>query len=192
MATDVATKPAKTVETDPKKIHEVWESMVPGTCWVWTRDPRRPGEYTKTRVGGRGGGSKRLRITTDERRYHEEQVIDEMNDSNPFRNGALRLVSIDDGGEVVDDIHTNYHLTDTQLIEYFEVKDEDVFKGAMDDIGSELILRRIFSLAEKNGSVSQHAVLRDLLEERYKMGGTQRTVREMIAAGEAIGGEVLS
>src|SRR4051812_16780617 len=129
-------------EKDAREIHEVWEITTPGTVWVWTRDVRNPGQYNKTRVGGRSGGSKRLRITTDERRYNEEQVIDEMLDHNPFRNGTLRLLSIDEDVQV-DDIVANYHLSDDELKQYFDVKDEDLFTEAMKEIESELVLRRL-------------------------------------------------
>lgn len=190
MATAATTTP-ETDDQDPREIHELWEIVIPGTVWVWTRDVRNPGQYNKTRVGGRAGGSKKLRITTDERRYNEEQVIDEMLDHNPFRNGSLRLVSIDEGAKV-DDILTNYHLSDDDLKAYFEVKDEDLFVEAMKEIESEIILRRLFVMSEKEGSVAQHAALRDIVEDRYKVGGTQKTVREMIAAGEINGGTVLS
>lgn len=182
---------AVVTEKDPREIHEVWEIMVPGTIWVWTRDVRIPGQYKKTRVGGKSGGSKKLRISTDERRYNEEQVIEEMIDHNPFRNGFMRLVSVDEDAKP-DDILTNYHLTDKDLIAYFEVKDADVFGEAMKDIESELILRRLYALSVENGSVAQNEILRDLVEARYKQGGTQKTVREMIAAGEMDGGERLS
>lgn len=182
---------ATVTEKDPREIHELWEVMVPGTIWVWVRDVRIPGQYKKTRVGGKAGGSRKLRITTDERRYNEEQVIEEMLDHNPFRNGFLRLVSVDEDARP-DDILANYHLTDKDLLAYFEVKDADVFKEGVQDIESELILRRLFSLAREHGSVAQFDVLQDLVEERYKVGGTQKTVREMIAAGEVDGGERLS
>ena len=49
---------------------------------------------------------------------------------------------------------------------------------------SELILRRLAEMSEKMGTLVQVEALRDLVHERYPIGGTQRTVREMLEAEE--------
>lgn len=170
---------------------ETWQTTTTSTVWVWTRNARIPGTFQKTRVGGKSGGSRTLRITTDERRYNEEQVIDEMADHNPFRNGQLRLVSVD-GGLKPDDIIENFHKTDEELLDYFGIDDEALFKEGVSEIHSQLILRRLLVLCERKGSVVQQNVLRDLVEDRYKVGGSQKTFREMEAAGEMSGGVSLS
>lgn len=170
-------------------VMEVWEISTDGTVWVWKRDVRNPGNMEKVRVGGRAGGSRRLRITRDERRYNEEQVIEEMAEHNPFRNGALRLVSTE---EVAEDVDPRYHLTTDDLLELLQVRDEDLFRAAVEEIASELVMRRLYMVAEKNATAGQMDIIRGLIESRYKVGGTQKTVRELYAAGELAGGTVIS
>jgi hypothetical protein len=58
---------------------------------------------------------------------------------------------------------------------------------AVSDITSELVLRRIYSLSEGAGTQAQNEALKNLIDTRYPIGGTQKTVREMIEAGERIG-----
>lgn len=167
---------------------ETWETITEGTIWVWLMDSRE-NRYRKQRVGGRAGGSKRLHISTDDRRYNEEQVIDEMVDHNPFRNGAMRLVSTE---VVPDDVDTRYHLTIEQLAAMLEIKDEALFQSEVTDIDSELIIRRLKDQAEKSGTISQLAFLNELIDQRYRLGGTQRTVKEMLDRGGQVAGTLLS
>ena len=166
---------------------ETWEITTEGTVWVDKMDIRE-GKYVKTRVGGRQGGSKRLHITTDDRRFNQEQIVEEMRGYDPFTNGALVLVS----AEKADDIDSTYHLTAEDLSRLLEIKDTALFESEVTDIKSELILRRLKELAETQATVAQLAFISDLISERYRVGGTQRTVREMMAAGEMSGGEILS
>lgn len=167
---------------DDREIGEVWEIQTEGTVWVWTRDVRTPGHMQKTRVGGRSGGSRRLRITRDERRYNEEQVIDEMAGHNPFRNGALRFVSADDK-KTADDVDVTYHMTNEDLLGLLEIKDETLLRSEVEGIGSELVLRRLYMVAEKNATVAQLEIIRTTVEERYAVGGTQQSIREQDRPG---------
>lgn len=162
-----------------EKVVEVWEIMIGGTVWVWTYD-RRDDKYTKQRVGGRQG-SKKLHISRDDRRFNQEQVVEENKHLDPFTNGTLRLVSADKA----DDIDATYHLTDEDLVTMLEVKDLETFTEAVHDIKSELLLRRLKEVADTHATVAQLEVIKGLIEDRYKVGGTQRTVREMLAGGEA-------
>lgn len=168
-------------------VIESWEITTEGTVWVWKMDPRE-GKYVEQRVGGRQGGSRRLHISRDDRRFNQEQVVEEMKEHDPFRNGALVLVS----AEQADDIDTTYHLTSEDLGRLLEIKDQDLFETEVGDIKSELILRRLKEVAETKATVAQLEFIRTVIETRYKVGGTQRTVREMMQAGEMSGGEVLS
>lgn len=169
------------------KIVETWEITHEGTVWVDKMDARE-GRYVKHRVGGRQGGSRRLHITRDERRFNQEQVVEEMKGKDPFTNGSLVLVS----AERAEDIDATYHLTNDDLARLLEIKDTALFESEVNDIKSELILRRLKELGETQATVAQLQFITDLIKERYKVGGTQRTVREMLAAGEMAGGEVLS
>ena len=172
---------------DASKIMETWEITTDGTVWVDKLDVRE-GKYAKHRVGGRQGGSRRLHITTDDRRFNQEQVVEEMKDYDPFTNGSLVLVSADPA----EDIDTTYHLSAEDLGRLLGIKETALFEAEIGDIKSELILRRLKELAETKATVAQLAFISDLIAARYKVGGTQRTVREMITAGELAGGEPLS
>lgn len=174
---------------DTSKNIETWEVAGEGTCWVWIKDPRE-GKYVKQRVGGRAGGSRKLHISTDDRRFNEEQVIEEMEQHNVFKNGTLRFISASDVRE--DDIFTVNQLTVEDMTALLEIKDEDLFREEVGALKSELVMRRLKALAEKQGTVLQNDVINELVEERWKVGGTQKTVRELIEAGERIGGTVLS
>lgn len=168
-------------------VIETWEITTAGTVWVWTYDKRND-TYVKTRCGGRQGGSKRLHISSDDRRYNQEQVVDEMKSQDPFTNGLLKLVS----KERAEDIDATYHLGPENLRDILKVTDEELFRTEVSDIKSELILRRLRDEAETYGTVSQLRFITDLIEERYKVGGTQRTVQEMLNAGEVLAGTRLS
>ncbi len=164
------------------RIIETWESAIAGTTWVWTYN-RRDDRYIKTRVGGREG-SNRIRISRDDRKYNQEMVPVENRLLDPFTNGTLILV---DTANRDDQLDTRYHYTKAQLEEMFELREPELFKEAIEGIESELIIRRLYSMAEKIGTNEQTQILRDICDERWPIGGTQRTVREMIEAGERIG-----
>lgn len=170
-----------------ESLIETWEIQTEGTVWVWTYD-RRNDRYTKQRVGGRQGGSRILRISSDDRRYNQEQIVDELKETDPFINGALRLTS----KERAEDVDATYHLGPDELRAMLEVKDMDLFQVEVGDIKSELILRRLRDVAELHGTVQQLTYVSELIEGRYKVGGTQKTVREMLDAGEELSGTRLS
>lgn len=166
---------------------EVWEITTGGTVWVWIYD-RRKDEYKQTRVGGSGGGgSKKLTISVDDRMYNQEQVIEEHMNLDPFTNGMLRRLS---GPELDEDtaVDTSNHLSSDDLIELLKVRDEEIFGEAVGEITSELVLRRLAEVADKEGTGWQSELVKELIRERWPIGGTQKTVREMIAAGELQGG----
>ena len=171
------------IVVDPRLRVETWEITTEGTVWVWLMDPREQ-RYRKQQVGGRAGGSKRLRISTDDRRYNEEQIVEEMVDHNPFRNGALRIVSTE---VIPEDVDTRYHFTTEQLVQLLEVRDEQLFRSEVEDITSELVIRRLKDQAEKTGTVGQLAFLTEIIDTRYRLGGTQRTVEEMLAQSDRSG-----
>ncbi len=164
------------------RIVETWEVMIEGTVWVHVYD-RRDDRYVKQRVGGREG-SRRIHITRDDRKYNQERLPDENKGLDPFTNGALRLVDSATRDESLD---TRYHMTPADIAELLEIKDEDLFREAVEAIESELIVRRLRALAETDGTVAQNSVLREVCEARWPIGGTQKSVREMIEAGERIG-----
>lgn len=171
---------ARVAEASEDKTIETWEATTDVTVWVWVYD-KREDKYKKQRVGGRSG-SKKLHIRHDDRIFNQEQVVDENRHLDPFTNGLLRLV---DGRQEGDEIDTSYHLTADDLKSMLEIRDEDVFRSEVEGITSELIIRRLKDLSEKYGQVWQRDFLVDLVEERYKVGGTQKSVREMMAEDDA-------
>jgi hypothetical protein len=173
-------------QKDPRDLIETWELNGDGTVYVYTYNPRDR-VYGKTKVSSTSG-SRRLRISVEDRRYNEEQIIEEMQQHNPFRNGLLRLVS----AEKADDIDATYHLTSDDLRELLAVRDEDDFRDGVEGIHSELMVRRLKQVAEDEGTMRQNEIVREIIEARYKVGGTQKTVQEMIDEGEKLGGERLS
>jgi hypothetical protein len=173
---------ARPVPQDEDRIMETWEIAVPGTVYVWVYD-KRDDSYRKQHVGGKSG-SARLHITRGDRKYNQEQIPVENRALDPFTNGALRLIESAERDEALD---IRYHYTNEQLVEMFEIRDPELFKSEIAEIESELILRRLYAMAEDNGTVTQVEALREVLQDRYPIGGTQKTVREMIEAGERIG-----
>ncbi len=161
---------------------ETWEIAFPGTVWVHVYD-RREDTYKKQQVGQRSG-TKTLHITRDDRKYNQERILDENRHLDPFTNGSLRLLGSASRDESLD---VRNHYADADLIGMFEVRDPDLFREALDGLTSEVVLRRLSNIADDNATVTQAEILRELLAERYPVGGTQRTVREMLEAGERIG-----
>lgn len=174
-------------EVDVKRTQEMWECTTEGSVWLWVTDAR-DGGYRKQKFGGPTGGTKRVRITIDDRRYNQELVIDQEPEADPFRNGLLRLVS----KAVVPDIDSEAHLTDEELAGLLEMRDLEVFQEAATSIKRELPLRRLKAMAETRGTQEQNGYLDELLRERYPIGGTQPTVQEMIDEEEKSSGTRLS
>lgn len=167
---------------DEGQIIETWEATTRATTWVQTWDRRSDG-YKATRVGGRSG-SRRLTISRDDRRYNQDSIPMENKGLDPFTNGTLRLVDTKNRAE---DIDSTYHKSDEELREYFELRDPDAFTDAVGGIESKLVLHRMLALAEVEATVAQLAVVRELINTRWPIGGSQRTYREMEEAGERLG-----
>jgi hypothetical protein len=168
---------------DPQDaIIETWEIAFPGTVWVWVYD-RREDVYKKQAIGARYG-SRSIHLTRDDRKYNQELVPEENKHLDVFTNGCLRLLGSANRDESLD---VRNHYSRDDLIAMFEVRDPDLFAEAMEALTSEVVLRRLVGLADDHGTVTQGNVLRDIIAQRYPVGGTQLTVREMIEAGEKIG-----
>ncbi len=164
------------------QVIETWEICTEGSIWVWTYD-KRDDRYRKQRVGGRAG-SRRLHISRDDRKFNQEQLPSENAGLDVFTNGSLRLLDSATRDEHLD---ARYHLSDAELSEMFEIRDIEVFMEGVRGIESEVVIRRLQGLGETIGTAAQNEALNDYIRERYPIGGTQRTVREMIEAGEKLG-----
>jgi hypothetical protein len=161
--------------TNDDPVIETWETLTDGTVWVWVKDART-GTMIKRRLGGKSGGTRSVNITADERRYNQEQVVEENKAEDPFTNGALKLKST----AHASDVDTTYHLTNDDLRELLAIRDQATFEGEVEQITSELILRRLKDIAESDATIAQYTYVRDLVDKRYRSGGTQATVREML------------
>lgn len=176
------------VEFDPTTNFETWEITTGGTVHVWVKDPREANGYRKTTVGGRQGGSRRVTLSTADRRFNQDQIAYGNEGLDVFRNGILRKVD----SVVVDDVDLTNQYTADQLVAFFNERSEAKFKKKVEAITSELVLRRLVDVAEKEATVAQLEFLKELITERYPIGGTQRTVREMMKADEIDGSSRLS
>lgn len=156
------------------EIVEVWEAMTSGTVYVAVFD-KRDDRYVMTSVSGRSG-AKKLRIPRDDRIYNQERIPEENVHLDPFQNGQLRRV---DDGPVDDSLTAASQLTDADLAELLALKDKDLFGAEIERIKSELILRRLQSVAETDGAKWQLDAIQTAVRERYPVGGTQRTAREI-------------
>lgn len=168
--------------TADDKTIETWETAIAGTVFVWVYD-RREDRYHQQSIGGRSG-SRRLHITRDDRKYNQEALPIENQHLDPFTNGALRLIGAGSRDETLD---TRYHYTDEDLAQMFEIRDPELFMEAVTNVRSELVLRRIQAMCETKGTSAQSEAMREFMSTTYPIGGTQKTVREMIEAGERMG-----
>lgn len=169
---------AEDTKRDPKKEVEVWECQTKATVWVYQSDPRDPSGYRQIRIGG-PNGTKRARISRDDREFTQEQVLDENAHLDPFRNGQLKRV---------DGASNEGILTDEDLEELLTLG-EEAFAETVEEMDSELSVRRLRDLVEAKGTVPQYHVINDLIERKYKVGYPQKTVREMELAQADAGGE---
>lgn len=160
---------------------EIWESTIDSSCWVLVRDRTAENKWKHQRVAGKGKPGHRIQLTRAEREFNSEMVPEENANLDPFKNGHLVCTS----GRPADE-RGRYELTDEDLMSILRVSDDEVFAEAIADIGIELPLRRLLALAEQHSTISRYAKIRDLIDGRYRPGGTQRAVAEMMAAGELL------
>lgn len=151
---------------------EIWESVTGGTVWVHVKDPRNPGGWKEAKVGGKG--SQRLTITVDEREFNQDLIPFENEQFDPFKNGLLIRISPKDAERGENE------KTDEELIEILRLPDDDKYQTTVHSIESEVVLRRMLELAEKNASMMRHEVIRNVVDDRYSVGKMSRVVKEAI------------
>lgn len=163
--------------TEPEDIdltaQEIWETTTGGTTFVHVKDPRSPRAWNKKKVGGRG--SKRITLTVEERMFNQEQVAYENEHLDPFSNGLLVRVmpkSIE---------RSQYEISDEELVALLKGGEDEDFEAMVVATPSEVVLRRMLFLAERNATMYRHEVLRTAIETRFAIGKTQQVVREMMA-----------
>lgn len=174
---------ARPIPNAEDQVIETWEIAFEGSVSVWVYD-RREDTYKK-QVASAKSGSRRLHITRDDRKYNQELIPDENRYLDVFTNGHMRLLG--SSADRDENLDVRNHYSDAELLEMFEVRDPGLFQDLLDEQTSEVILRRLQSLADANATVAQNEILREVIEKRFPIGGTQKTVREMIEAGDRLG-----
>lgn len=167
--------------TDTVDETEVWEIQIPGTIYAKVRNPEIAGTWKVVKANGTNG-PRRLSLTTSERKYNRELIPDENQHLDPFSNGSLRCVV----GEPMN--NDKPWLTDADLEAIVRLESDDLYQEEVSSITLELTLRRLLDLCQRIGTVGRYEFVRDLVQERYAVGGTQRAVQEMIDAGEKLQG----
>jgi len=167
--------PAGAAPDAPGSEVEIWEATTLQTTWLNVFDHINGG-WKQVRVGGGAGASKRIQLSVIERRFNSDMVPEESMGLDPFSNGALICVQ----GEA----RTANQIDDAAIIALLTGPDEK-FIASIDGIKSELLLRRILTISAKHATNERYTYLRDLIDQRYKVGGTQRAMRELYALGEA-------
>lgn len=161
-----------------RQVMEVWEIQIPGGCHIQRFDQRRQ-EYVLVKLHG-SNGPKRITLSKDDRIYNQEMIRPDYKKHDPFENGTLARV---EAGNLVG-------ITDGDLAEMLSVRGAE-FRSLLASIENELTARRLYDLAQRDGTMEQVEALRDLIEERWRVGGTQPTVAELYAEATE-GGERLS
>lgn len=150
---------------------EIWETTTGGTTWVHVKDPRHPNTWIKKRVGGKG--TKRITLTVEEREFNQELVTYESAHHDPFTNGLL--VRISPAGVV----RGENEVTDAELIAMLEDRDDARFDNLANRVDSEIVLRRLYALAEHHATVARHRSLGEVIERRFSIGKTSQVVKEI-------------
>lgn len=146
---------------------EIWELTVPGRIHIEVTNHRgRPQDLSVKGVGSR------LRLTTTDREIAQERIRERSND--PFTNGWLRR--IDSGARSDERAHDE--LSDADLTEIFTLTGGE-FEDIVREL-SEVNIRRMNAMAQAvDATASQTLFLKQIIEERYPIGGDTPTYREM-------------
>lgn len=148
-----------------KPGEEIWELNVPGRVHVEVTN--HLGHPTNRTVAGKGS---RLRISTMDRELAEEQIRNA--EHNPFRNGMLMPV----GGSADRDAA---QLSDEDLASLFTDAKDKEFDEILSGL-SEVNVRRMAAMAQPvDASLSQSAMIKEQIENRWPIGGTTPTWEEM-------------
>lgn len=151
---------------------ETWQSTTGGTTYVSVKDPRNPRGWVRRKVGGRG--SKRITLTVEERLFNQELVTYENEHLDPFRNGLLIRI------QPVNAERSQFEVTDEELVALLTSGEDEEFGTLIANTHSEVIVRRLLFLAERNATKFRYDALQDLVGQRYPAGKTSRVYREYI------------
>lgn len=156
-------------------IIEIWEATTDSVVFLNVKDPVKKG-WKQVKVTLQG--PKRLQITLEERRFNQSQIPEENLHLDPFSNGQLICVQGEAKGINM--------LTDDDLITILTLEEDAEFETAVSDLDSEVLVRRLLGLAQTRATNTRFEFIRDLVDVRYRVGGTQTTVQQMIDDGEKV------
>lgn len=170
MTETMAETPARTEDLDSV---EIWESTTAATIWIWTLDRiAGNGSWKPTKVGGPNGNT-RIQLTVRERRANQERIPQaNAADHDPFINGML--VCRQGGAQSPNGY------TDDQLIALLSVpgdRDADFERVATALLEREVVIRRLLALADRHAPAYRKEFLEELVDDRYRVGWTQRSQR---------------
>lgn len=150
---------------------EIWEATTESTIWLHTLDTLAGnGAWTQRSVGG-PNGNRRIHLTVRERRFNQDRIPSSNAHLDPFINGMLIARQ---GSQ-----QSPNGYTDEQLITLLKMpSDADAaFEQVVQSITSEVLIRRLFGLAERNAPAYRRDWLEDVVDDRYRIGYTQRSLR---------------
>lgn len=158
---------------------EVWELVIPGQVFVEVKDPRHRGSYTQRRVGG--NASRRVQLSVEERLFNQGLVAYGHEDQDVFTNGMMIriLPKTEERGE--------YELTDAELVTWLTEDDDDQYDALIREVDSEIILRRMLTLAEKKATKWRYDLLENLIRDRYLVSKSSKVAIEEEVARERAG-----
>lgn len=164
--TDFDTPGGRQIVTRPHEEH--WECQVRGRVFVEITNHRGAPQV----VSAKGVGQI-IRITAEDRERNQERIVDPQGD--PFINGMLRRVD-KNAGE--DEATTSPNaLSEADLESVFQMEQDD-FEDYVKSL-NEVAIRRLKEKAPIHASMMQGAFLDELIEERFKIGGTTPSYEEM-------------
>lgn len=153
---------------------EVWVATTQATVWLWVEDTLsgRTGAWKHQPVGG-PDGNPRIQMTVRERRYNQDMIPERNAHLDPFLNGQLICRQ---GRE-----QSPNGITDEQLIALLQVDDDEKFSAAIRSPKlNEIMLRRLEGLAQRHARAYRHDEIVELVDEKYRIGKTQRSQRDDI------------
>lgn len=155
---------------------EIWEATTESSVWIWVLDTiAGNGSWKIQKVGGRYG-NRRIQLTVRERRYNQDRVPQQSaSEFDPFLNGKLIC------RQGADQSPNGY--TDDQLIALLTVesaRDSDFETVAQSMISKEVVVRRLLALAERHAPAYRRDMLEELVDQNYRLGWTQRSLRDDI------------
>jgi hypothetical protein len=160
-------------ETLDPNSQETWESTTGAQVWVNVKDPRARDSWMQKSVGGKG--SQRITITVGEREFNEEMVAYENLHLCPFRNGLLIRI-LPKGVE-----RSRFELKDEELLLVLQGGEDEQFEEDIEKITSEVILRRLLFLAERNATKWRFEALERVTLTKFPVGKSSQVYREMEA-----------